>query len=59
MITFNKASSRGMFKRYVEGSCLSTDEKPTENIANGSILAEMDTSKIYMFDEENHVWKEW
>ena len=38
--------------------CLSTDEKPTENIANGSSLLEMDTSKLYFFDEENQRWLE-
>ena len=59
MITYNKASEKGMYKRYVEGNCLSTDEKPIENIANGSILMEMDTGKLYMFDEENKTWKEW
>lgn len=40
---------------------LSTDEKPTEIndnlIANGSIFVEIDTQKIYFFDEENQEWK--
>ena len=43
--------------------CLSSDEKPTDKfngikITNGSVLIEMDTKKIYMFDEENKVWLE-
>ena len=42
----------------VDMYCLSTDEKPTENIANGSSLLEMDTSKAYFFDEENQRWLE-
>lgn len=58
MISYNKAQIRDVFKRYVEGSCLSTDEKPIENIGNGSTLLEMDTGKIFMFDEENQIWKE-
>ena len=37
---------------------LSTDEKPVENVGNGSIFIEMDTGKVFMFDEQNKVWKE-
>ncbi len=58
MITFDKATNQGVSKRYVEGKCLSADTKPTSNIANGSILIEMDTGKIFMFDEANSQWKE-
>ena len=45
-------------KQVIEGECLSTDQKPT-NVANGSKLMEMDTSKLYMFDEKNSTWREW
>ena len=38
--------------------CLSTDTKPTEGINNGSILLEMDTGKMYMFDKDNEQWRE-
>ena len=38
--------------------CLSTDTKPTDGIGNGSVLIEMDTSKAYMFDEDNAQWLE-
>lgn len=44
-------------KDLVELSCLSTDTKPT-NCANGSILIEMDTGSIYMFDEAGTEWLE-
>ena len=42
---------------------LSTDTKPTETIegigiANGSTYIEMDTAKVYIFDEENKLWYE-
>lgn len=42
---------------------LSTDEKPigklgNVKIANGSVFIEMDTKKIYMYDEENQTWLE-
>lgn len=45
-------------KVMVEAYCLSTDTKPTTGIANGSILIEMDTQKIFMFDETNSTWLE-
>lgn len=37
---------------------LSTDTKPIEKVGNGSIFIEMDTSKVFMFDEQNKEWKE-
>ena len=42
---------------------LQKDEKPVGKhngikITNGSIFIEIDTKKIYMFDEENQVWIE-
>lgn len=42
---------------------LSTNEKPTDKfngvpVTNGSVFYEMDTKKVYMFDEENKVWIE-
>lgn len=39
-----------------QGSCLSTDTKPTD-VANGSILVEMDTGTVYTFDEANSTWR--
>lgn len=44
-------------KDRVEGECLSTDTKPT-TFANGSILIEMDTKKIFMFNETGSEWVE-
>lgn len=38
---------------------LSTDNKPTANIANGSAFIEMDTSKIFFFDAAGTQWLEW
>lgn len=42
---------------------LSTDDKPCvlENeckVTNGSVFIEIDTKKIYIFDEENQIWIE-
>lgn len=40
---------------------LSTDEKPTKignkEIANGSVFIEIDTQKLYFFDETSKEWK--
>ena len=37
---------------------LSTDTKPTD-VPNGSLFVEMDTSKLYLFDEGSGTWQEW
>ena len=37
---------------------LSTDEKPVENVGNGSVFIEIDTGKVFIFDEQNKLWKE-
>ena len=55
IIKDNRASG----KMYVEGTCLSSDVKPTEGIGNGSKLFEADTSTPYLFDEANNVWEAW
>jgi hypothetical protein len=36
---------------------LSTDTKP-DHAANGTLLVEMDTGKLYTYDEENKQWHE-
>ena len=37
---------------------LSSDEKPIENVGNGSIFFEMDTCKAYMFNSDEKMWIE-
>jgi len=37
-------------------ACLSTDTKPTDNVANGSLCFEMDTGDFYYFDETATAW---
>lgn len=37
---------------------LSTDEKPTLDIHNADIFYEMDTKRVFLFDEANSVWLE-
>lgn len=45
-------------KSILEVRGLSTDEKPVENINNGSVFIEIDTGKIYFYDLDNEEWKE-
>ncbi len=45
-------------KRYIIADARSTDEKPTEDIVNGSIITEIDTGKVKKFDEEKKEWTE-
>jgi hypothetical protein len=44
---------------YIEGFCLSTDTKPTDGLATGSRLTEVDTGKVYLFDEEADSGSKW
>ena len=40
----------------IEAYGLSTDDKPTDNVANGSMFIEMDTGGVHFFDAENEEW---
>ena len=48
----------GEVKGIKELRGLSTDEKPTAGIDNGSVFIEIDTGKVFMFDLKNAEWKE-
>lgn len=57
MVTLDKVG--GQFTtNCAEFKGLSTDTKPTDNVPNGSTFYEMNTGKIFMFDEENETWIE-
>lgn len=43
-------------KRLIEAYGLSSDTKPTTNIAQGSVFIEIDTSNAYFFNEANNTW---
>lgn len=62
MVTYNvtdyEIREGGVKVQEISGYCLFSDTKPTTGIANGSILTEMDTGKIYMFDEAGSQWVE-
>ena len=55
---FKQPMDTGDGKVYVEISCLSTDSKPTDGVAQGSILTEVDTGKVYFFNETAATWVE-
>lgn len=38
-------------KKYIEGAGLSTDSKPTANLVTGSLFLEVDTMKLFAYDE--------
>lgn len=45
-------------RQYVEMAGLSTDNKPTTNLVTGSLFLEVDTGKVYAFDEISGTWNE-
>ena len=45
-------------KKYVELFGLSTDSKPTTGIITGSTFVEVDTAKVYLFNESSSTWVE-
>lgn len=57
MLTITKTVKTINGKEVVEMVCLSTDTKPTD-YGNGSLCLEMDTGKIFAYDEEDTEWDE-
>ena len=58
MIRFYNSEQVDNEKVMVEIACLSTDSKPTDGIATGSLALEVNTGKIYAFDEVGENWAE-
>ena len=61
MVTWNFQNSipfGGGGPIYKEGVCMSNDIKPID-VANGSKLIEMDTSTLYVFDQDSEEWRAW
>ena len=57
MITYLKNKMYGD-KNLIEIACKSTDSKPTAGIVTGSLALEVDSGKIYAFDEAGATWTE-
>ena len=45
-------------KKYVELYGTSSDSKPTTGIVMGSVFVEVDTGKVFLFNEDSSVWVE-
>ena len=45
-------------KRYVEFAGTSADIKPTDRVATGSIFTEVDTGKVFFYNETASAWVE-
>ena len=58
MFSTNKSIYVGNEKCLIESVCLSTDTKPTDGIANGSVCLEMNTGKVFVFNEAGSAWVE-
>lgn len=43
---------------YYEIAGTSSDTKPTENVATGSIFTEVDTGSVFFFDADGEEWVE-
>lgn len=58
MVTITEVKTIHKGKEVIEGVCKSSDTKPM-NYGNGSMLMEMDTSTLYLFDESSNEWRAW
>ena len=46
-------------KKYVTIACLSTDTKPDDGFVTGSVLIEVDTGNVYLYNEEGAAGEKW
>ena len=44
--------------KYNEFAGLSTDDKPTVGVGTGSIFVEVDTGKVFFYNEASEAWVE-
>lgn len=56
MVSINESHMNDKNVLYIEAAGLSTDTKPS-NVATGSIFTEVDTGKVFFFDEDGD-WTE-
>lgn len=59
MVTITYAGRVYKGKKYLELAGLSTDDKPVTGLLNGSLFHELNTTKIYAFNEEGDEGEEW
>ena len=58
MFTVNQVIRVDGDASLIEASCMAADSKPTTGLINGSLCIEMDTGKIYAFNEAGSAWVE-
>lgn len=58
MVTITKTGRMINGNQVCEIACMSSDTKPTNGIANGSLCLEMDTGKIFVFNGGGIIWIE-
>lgn len=51
VLTNSEPTSDGTYVTYIEAAGLSTDSKPEDNVATGSLFLETDTGDVYAFSE--------
>ena len=59
MVTWTEITHVTTEGAFRQGVCLSSDTKPIDDVLNGSILMEMDTATLYLYDAENQTWRAW
>lgn len=59
MVGITNAGIKVGGRQYIEFAGLSTDTKPTDGIATGSLFHEVDTKKVYAFNEDGNSGEEW
>lgn len=55
MVSVSKVGGQ-VINKTTEFIGLSADEKPTENVVNGSSFLEIDTLDVYFWDEDTQSW---
>lgn len=58
MITIIKQEYNSGVKQYYELAGTSSDSKPTAGVATGSIFVEVNTGKVFFFNEASSSWVE-
>ena len=53
VVKYGKGNEKVSYREYAG---LSTDTKPTEGVATGSVFLEVDTTDVYLYDEASEEW---
>ena len=56
MLSIHSVKESEYQKYEIYGRSTDFDQLPIENMTNGSTFYAMDTSEVYMFDEETKTW---